>query len=157
MLAQWRTEGLQRPGANAWIGPPRLVNPASAPGEKNRQAKKGLQHEKVERPREIGALESSGPIAYATFATRLIQHCNEVTLLICLGLIFFLKFAPTSWAGAPSKACARGPWPPLPPPVRHCAHQCIIGICDVNILVTHVSKILMSSSLPFLTQKNIPY
>ena len=77
-LHQWRTEGLQRPRANAWIGappppppthhtglhgwrlwgsgcPPRLVNPASAPGGKNdkqkkKKKKKGLQHEKVERP-----------------------------------------------------------------------------------------------------------
>ena len=40
----------------------------------NRQAKKGLKHEKVERPREIGALQRSGPIAYATFATRLIHR-----------------------------------------------------------------------------------
>ena len=48
--------------------------------------------------RERGALDGAGPIAYATFATR-------------------LQFAPTSWAGAPSKACARGPLsPPLPPP-----------------------------------------
>ena len=45
--------------------------------------------------------------------------CNEVTLLICLGLIFFLQLGPTSWAGAPSKACARGHGPP-PPLARHC-------------------------------------
>ena len=32
--------------------------------------------------REHGALESMGPIAYyATFATALIRHCNEVTHL----------------------------------------------------------------------------
>ena len=67
--------------------PPRLVNPASAPG-----GKIGSQH------------ESSGPIAFAP-----LKFTPS-------------KFAPTSWAGAPSKACARGPWPPLPPPpsVRHC-------------------------------------
>ena len=122
---QWRSEGLQRPGANACIGappPPELapplphrptrlaplglgVRPPSPfgkscirPWEKNRQAKKkGLQQEK------------------GTFAARLIRHCNEVTLIICLGLIFFLKFAPIS-AGAPSKACARGHAPPYPPP-----------------------------------------
>ena len=36
--------------------PPRLVNPASAPGGKNRQAKKkkGLQHEKVETQGDRG-------------------------------------------------------------------------------------------------------
>ena len=59
MSMQWRSEGLQRPGPNACIGapppPPRLVNPASAPGKKDRQAKKekekkkGLQHEKKSR------------------------------------------------------------------------------------------------------------
>ena len=86
--------------------PPRLVNPASAPGEKidkqkkNRQAKQKKKKKKVfstkKTPREIGALESSGPIAFAP-----------------------LKFAPTSWAGASSKACARGPWPPCPPPPRY--------------------------------------
>ena len=142
---QWRSEGLQRPGANAWIGapPPELAPPLPhrptlglgvrpppppfgksciRPMAKNRQAKKkkkkGLQQEKEKKDphRERGALESAGPIAYATFAARLIRHCNEVTLLIGLGLIFFLKFAPISWAGAPSKACARGPCPPCPPP-----------------------------------------
>ena len=67
--------------------PPRLVNPASAPGEKidkqkKKSKKKGVQHEKVERPREIGALGSSGPIAYATFATRLIQHTAMKSLYL---------------------------------------------------------------------------
>ena len=45
------------------------------------------------------------PLVNPASATAL---CNEVTLLICLGLIFFLQLGPTSWAGAPSKACARG-------------------------------------------------
>ena len=31
--------------------------------------------------REHGALESAGPVAYATFAATLIRHCNEVTYL----------------------------------------------------------------------------
>ena len=94
--------------------PPCLVNPASAPGEKidKQKKKKSLQHEKDTQgdrgPWKLGA---------HSIMLWVIQHCNEVTLLICLGLIFFLKFAPTSWAGAPSKACARGPWPPLPPPL----------------------------------------
>ena len=127
------SEGLQRPGANAWIGappPPRLVNPASAPGEKidkqKKKEKKGLQHEKVERPREIGALESSGPIAYATFATRLIQHtANEVTYLPRPNLL--LKFAPTSLLGRrPLQGVRPGamPPPPCPPPpsLRHCVY-----------------------------------
>ena len=86
--------------------------------QKEKKEKKGRQQEKEKKDphRERGALESAGSIAYATFAARLIRHCNEVTLIICLGLIFFLKFAPISWAGAPSKACAHGPCPPLPPP-----------------------------------------
>ena len=96
-------------GSGCYPPPPlRLVNPASAPGGKRCSARK--------RKEGCGALESTGPIAYATFAARLIRHCNEVTLIICLGLIFFLKFAPISWAGAPSKACARGPCPPSAPP-----------------------------------------
>ena len=88
------------------------------PWENKRQAKKKKKRssarKKKKDPHGIG---SAGPIAYATFATRLIRHCNEVTLIICLGLISFLKFAPISWAGAPSKACARGPWSPPPPPL----------------------------------------
>ena len=94
--------------------PPRLVNPAFTTGEKiDKQKKK--ERKKVfstkTTPREIGALESSGPIAFAP-----------------------LKFAPTSWAGAPSKACARGPWPPLPPPsVRHC-QVCIVWSWADNLL-----------------------
>ena len=101
--------------------PPRFGKSCIRPWGKNRQAKKrkkrGLHHEKVERPK-------LGPHSICYFCYyRLIRHCNEVTLLICLGLIFFLKFAPTSWAGAPSKACAGGhdPPPPLPPPpsARH--------------------------------------
>ena len=71
--------------------PPHLVNPASAPGKKidKQIKKKGLQQEKEKKDphRERGALESAGPIAYATFAARLIRHCNVVTLIICLGLI----------------------------------------------------------------------
>ena len=61
---QWRSEGLQRQGANAWSGapPPRLVNPASAPGEKKstskakkkKKKKKSLQHEKVETQGDRG-------------------------------------------------------------------------------------------------------
>ena len=47
-----------------------------------KKKEKGLQHEKVERPREIGALESSGPIAYDTFATRLIQHTAMKSLYL---------------------------------------------------------------------------
>ena len=41
--------------------------------------------------------------------------CNEVTLLICLGLIFFLQLGPTSWAGAPPRLAGAMP----PPPPRH--------------------------------------
>ena len=78
--------------------PPRLVNPASASGkkiDKQKKKKKKKVFSTKKTPREIGALESSGPIAFAP-----------------------LKFAPTSWAGAPSKACARGSWhPPAPPPL----------------------------------------
>ena len=86
--------------------PPRLVNPASAPGEKiDKQRKRHPGTKKT--PREIGALESSGPVAFAP-----------------------LKFAPTSWAGAPSKACARGPCPPCPPPPRYAtARQKLLKKC----------------------------
>ena len=56
--------------------------------------------------------------------------CNEVTLLICLGLVFFLQLGPTSWAGAPSKACARGSCPPCPPP-RHATTSGILYPCEV--------------------------
>ena len=58
--------------------PPRLVNPA--PGGKKSTSKK---KKKIKGPREIGALESSGPIAYATFATRLIiQHTAMKSLYL---------------------------------------------------------------------------
>ena len=128
-LIQWRPEGLQRPGVNAWIGAaPRLVNPASAPGGKNRQAKKqkktkkSLQKKTKKTPREIGALESSGPIAFAPF-----------------------KFAPTSWAGAPSKACARGPWPPCPPP----RYATDLAYASVRHLGTPLAIIVFSHSILF--------
>ena len=41
--------------------------------------KKKQEKEKNDPHRERGALEIAGPIAYATFAARLIRHCNEVT------------------------------------------------------------------------------
>ena len=54
------------------------------PGEIDKggkKEKKGLQQTKEKkhplRHRERGALESAGPVAYATFATRLIRHCLE--------------------------------------------------------------------------------
>ena len=96
MINQWRTEGLQRP-------PPRRI---------------GLHGWRLRGSGCPPPLRLVNPAS----ATAL---CNEVTLLICLGLIFFLQLGPTSWAGAPSKACARGPWPSLPPPsARHCdLHQ----------------------------------
>ena len=40
-----------------------------------------------------------------------------LTLLICLGLIFFLQLGPTSWAGAPSRLAPGGHGPPCPPPL----------------------------------------
>ena len=62
-LHQWRPEGLQRPGANAWIGapPPFGVNPASAPGEKNRQAKKKRSSARTRHPGRSGLLKARGP------------------------------------------------------------------------------------------------
>ena len=100
---QWRSEGLQRPGANAWSGAPPPVwgeNPASAlaggGGESTSKQKNGLQHEKVETQGDRGPLKARDP---EHMLLLLLVHCNELTLLICLGLIFFLKFAPTSWAG----------------------------------------------------------
>ena len=57
----------------------------AGPGEKidkqikTNKTKKGLQQTKEKNPplrhRERGALESAEPVAYATFATRLIRHC----------------------------------------------------------------------------------
>ena len=98
--------------------PPPLALAPPLPHRPTRLAPLGLG---VPPPPPFGkqkkARGSAGPIAYATFAARLIRHCNDVTLIICLGLIFFLKFAPISWAGAASKACARGPWPPRAPPL----------------------------------------
>ena len=107
---QWRTEGLQRPGVNACIGaPPQELTPP-LPHRPTRQAPSGF------------GVPPPPRLVNPASATAL---CNEVTLLICLGLIFLLQLGPTSWAGAPSKACARGPCPPCPPPApppsaRHC-------------------------------------
>ena len=67
---------------------PMLASPPPPPGGKIDKQKKEKVFSKKKK-RERGALESAGPIAYATFAARLIRHCNEVTLIICLGLIFF--------------------------------------------------------------------
>ena len=45
-------------------------------GKIDKQKKKKKQKKKHPlRHRERGALESAGPVAYATFATRLIRHC----------------------------------------------------------------------------------
>ena len=46
--------------------------------------------------------------------------CNEVTLLSCLGLIFFLQLGPTSWGGGAPPRLAPGAMAPLPPLPRHC-------------------------------------
>ena len=55
--------------------------------------------------------------------------CNEVTLLICLGLI--LQLGPTSWAGAPPRLAPGGHAPPAPPPPRHAwvFHICHSAFC----------------------------
>ena len=45
-------------------------------GESARNRKsEGVGKKHPLRHRERGALESAGPVAYATFATRLIRHC----------------------------------------------------------------------------------
>ena len=91
--------------------PTRLATPLCAPplvktnplalgkkstSKKKKEKKKGLQKEKKDP---------------------LIRHCNEATFLICLGIIFFLKLAPTSWAGAPLQGLRpRAMAPPCPPP-----------------------------------------
>ena len=103
---------------------PRLVNPASASegggalGE-NRQAKQQQKRSSARNRKEKKRKKARGP--YICYFCCWVYGTAMKSLVICLGLIFFLKFAPTSWAGAPSKACARGPCPPLPPPsARHC-------------------------------------
>ena len=124
---QWRTEGLQHPGANASIAPPPELAPPPGGEIDKQKEKKGLQKEKKDP---------------------LIRGSNEATFLICLGIIFFLKLAPTSWAGAPSKACARGPCPPpLPPPpqARHCP--------DLRIHHWYTPEYNIDKHLTRLTQK----
>ena len=106
--------------------PPRLINSASAPGgkiDKQKQNKKSLQHEKVERPREIGALESSGPIAYATFATRLIQH----TAMMSLYLFALFKIRPYKLGRRPLQGLRPGAMPPPAPPPRYATESGIYG------------------------------
>ena len=79
--------------------PPPFGKSCIRPWGKNRQAKtkkKGLQQEK------------------GTFAARLIRHCNEVTLIICLGLIFNFN---CHWLVAPATTLV-APATTLVAPVR---------------------------------------
>ena len=92
-MLQWRTEGLRR------------RPPPPQPHRPTRLAPSGL-----------GVSPPPPPPPRLVNPASATALCNEVTLLICLGLIFFLQLGPTSWSGAPSKACARGPCP-LPPPL----------------------------------------
>ena len=65
------------------VRPPFVKTNPFGPGEKNRQAKKKKKKKKVfnKKKKKGGALESAGPVAYATFPTTVIRHCNVVTYL----------------------------------------------------------------------------
>ena len=51
--------------------------------KKKKRSSTNKRKETPLRPRERGALESAGPVAYATFATRLIRHCYYVPDIAC--------------------------------------------------------------------------
>ena len=104
--------------------PPPFGKSCIRPCGKHRQAKKkGLQQEKEKKDppkdphRERGALESAGPIAYATFAARLIRHCNEVTLLNLPRPNFLFKIRPYKLGRHPLQGLRPGAMQgPLRPP-----------------------------------------
>ena len=124
----------------------------SSPGEKidkqkKKNKKKGLQHEKVERLREIGALESSGPIAYATLATRLIQH----TAMKSLYLFALFKIRPYKLSRRPLQGlCPRAMAPPAPLATP------LVSILWSNLILSNRSNGRPKIKASLVSSRNLP-